>query len=253
VSFETEEDLKSKPFLDHLGDLRSCIVRALGGFGAIYAACVYFALPLWGWIHAPLQRVLEQAGANEVAMTISEEWSVLYLSAPLVASLFFSAPWIAYQLWTFVAPGLYTRERRWTAGFLISFAVLFLAGGAFGYYVVLPSSLAFLLGIGRPLDIVRFVTIDSYFSAFVNVMLGSTLSFEAPLVVLFLTLTGIVTPAFLWHNVRYAILAGALIASLVTPSTNPVDTAMVAIPLLSLFLAGLIASSLVHRLRQRSV
>jgi len=244
------EELEEKPFLDHLGDLRACIIRAGVGFAVIYAACVWFALPLWDWVHQPLLRVEALTHAKEVAIDVGEEWSILYLWTPLVASLFLSAPWLVYQAWRFVGPGLYKRERRWVRGFLIAFAVLFVAGGLFGYYVVLPSSLAFLLGIGTSLGIERFVRIDSYFTIFVNVTVGSGVAFEAPAVVFFLTVLRILSPQFLLTHLRYAVIAIAIVAALVTPSPNPVDMAMVGVPLLVLFVAGVFASFLLVHWRE---
>jgi sec-independent protein translocase protein TatC len=244
------EELDEKPFLDHLEDLRTCIIRAGVGLAAIYAACVWLALPLWDWVQQPLLRVLQQTGAKEVAIDVGEEWSILYLWTPLLAALFLSAPWLAYQAWRFVSPGLYKRERRRTISFLIAFALLFVAGGLFGYYVLLPSSLVFLLGLGKPLAIERFVRIDSYFTAFVNVTLGSAIAFEAPVAVLFLTMLRIVTPQFLLRHLRYAVLAIAIVAAVVTPSPNPFDMAMVAVPLLTLFIAGVLASFLLVHWRE---
>jgi sec-independent protein translocase protein TatC len=197
-----------------------------------------------------LVQVANRIGAKEVALDVGEEFSVLYLWTPLVATFFFAAPWLVYQAWSFISPGLYPRERRWAIPFMLSTAGLFIGGGLFGYYVVLPSSLTFLLGLGRPLQIERFIRIDSYFTTFVGVMLGSALTFELPVLVFFLTLLRIVSPAFLMRNFRYAILAIVLVAALVTPSPNPFDMAMVAVPMALLFFLGLLASCLLVRHRE---
>lgn len=245
-----EYTLAEKPFLEHLEDLRSCLVRALCGIAAAFAVCTSLAEPLWSWVHAPLVRLSETVGAKEIALDVGEEFTVLYLWAPLVASFFLSVPWVAYQAWRFISPGLYPRERRWGILFVLSAASLFVAGGCFGYYVVLPSSLTFLLGIGRDLQIERLVRVDSYFRSFVGILLGSAFAFELPMLVFLLTLLRVVTPAFLARHVRHAVLGIALLAAILSPSPNPVDMALISLPMLALFGVGLLASYALEAARE---
>lgn len=227
---------------EQLDELRTRIIRALLGMAASYALCVAFCEPLWRWMLAPLYDAAARTGAKVVALTTGEQFQILYMWMPLVASLFLAAPWVLYQVWAFISPGLYRRERRWAAPFLLTTAALFLAGGVFAYSVVLRYSLVFLVGIGRNLEMERFVSISSYFDTFVNVTLGSAVAFELPVVVFFLTLLHITTPSFLMRNARYAVISIAILAAGLSPSTNAFDMAVLFVPMLLLYFLGVFAS-----------
>ena len=230
--------------LEHLDELRTRVIRALLGLAAAYLVCVTFAEPLWAWVQGPLDEAAARTGARVVTLGATEQFSILYLWTPLVAALFLAAPWALYQVWAFVSPGLYRRERKWAVPFILSMAGLFIAGGAFAYLVVLRYSLVFLVGIGRDLAMERFVSISSYFEMFVNVMLGTAVAFELPAAVFFLTLLRIVTPGFLMRNSRYAILAIAILAAVVTPSPNVLDLVVFFVPMALLYFLGVFASYL---------
>jgi sec-independent protein translocase protein TatC len=168
---------------------------------------------------------------------------------PVLCSIFVASPWILYQVWAFIAPGLYRRERRWAAPFVISSAGLFILGGAFAYFIVFRFALTFLLGIGMGNGVEPMVSITSYFDLFVNVMLGVALVFEMPVLIFFLTLLRIANPAFLLRHSRYAILAIFIIAAIVTPTPDVFNLMLFAIPMCALFFIGILASYLLvlHR------
>ena len=119
---------------------------------------------------------------------------------------FISFPFVAAQLWYFVAPGLYKKERRLAAPFVISAAGLFIIGGAFAYFVAFRYGLAFLLGIGHGIGVTPMISISEYFDLFVDVILGIGVVFELPVIIFFLTLLRIASPSFLLSHSRYAIL-----------------------------------------------
>jgi sec-independent protein translocase protein TatC len=163
---------------------------------------------------------------------------------PLVAAIFVASPWVIYQVWSFIAPGLYPRERRWAVPFILTTAGLFIAGGAFAYFIAFRRALVFLLGIGNPADVRPLITIENYFSLFVNVILGVSIVFELPVIVFFLTLLRIATPAFLMRNSRYAVLIIVVLAAVITPTPDPVNLSMFAVPMLLLYFLGVFASYL---------
>jgi len=182
-------------------------------------------------------------------MTPMEGFTVIWWWMPVLCSIFVASPWILYQVWAFIAPGLYKRERRYAVPFVLTSAGLFLLGGAFAYFVVFRYALVFLLGIGMGNGIDPVVSVTSYFDLFVNVMLGVSLVFEMPILIFFLTLLRLASPAFLLRHSRYAILAIFIIAAIVTPTPDVFNLMLFAIPMCMLFFVGIFASYLLvlHR------
>src|SRR5215470_1861735 len=207
---EEEEGMLRMSFMEHLEELRHRIIRALAGFGIAFLLCIVFANQLWQIVQAPAADALRKIGVKDGKLVIidpMEGFSIVWVWTPLVATVFVAAAWVIYQVWAFIALGLYKRERRWAIPFVLTTAGLFLLGGMFAYFIAFRYGLAFLLGIGVTSGVVPIVSIDRYFSLFVNVMLGVALVFEMPVVIFFLCLLRIASPKWLMENSRYAILA----------------------------------------------
>jgi sec-independent protein translocase protein TatC len=173
-----------------------------------------------------------------------EGFQIIWVKLPILCAIFLSSPWILYQVWAFIAPGLYQRERRWAAPFVVSAAGLFIAGGIFAYFVAFRYGLTFLLGIGKGNYVRPMVSMTHYFDLFVNVTLGVGLIFELPVIIFFLTLLRIVTPSFLLRHSRYAILIIVLLAAIVTPTPDVFNLMLFAMPMWLLFYVGIFASYL---------
>jgi sec-independent protein translocase protein TatC len=194
-----EEGMPRMSFLEHLEELRARIIKALYGFGAIFALCIVFSNPLFRIIERPGLIALKQTGnpnAHFVAIDVMEQFSIVYVWTPIVAALFLGSPWILWQVWAFISPGLYERERKCAVPFLLSTAGLFIGGGLFGYFVAWPDTLTFLLGAGGNLDVTPALSIDSYFDKFVDVMLGIGVAFELPVLIFMLSLLRVASPLF---------------------------------------------------------
>jgi sec-independent protein translocase protein TatC len=244
---EEEEDdgMLRMSFLDHLEELRSRLIRMLMGVGIAFAASLTFSNNLWLFVQEPAHAALLKLGINPpklVAIDPMDQFNIIWVKLPILAAVFISCPWILYQIWGFIAPGLYKRERRWAAPFVICTAGLFITGGCFAYFVAFRYGLEFLLGIGMNSNIVPMVSMTHYFDLFVNVMLGVALVFEMPVVIFFLTLLRIVTPRFLISNSRYAILVIVIIAAIVTPTPDVFNMMLFAVPMIMLFYVGIFAS-----------
>jgi sec-independent protein translocase protein TatC len=242
---EEEDGMLRMSFLEHLEELRSRLIRMLMGVGIAFLASLTYCNQLWLFVQEPAAYALKKLGINPprlVAIAPMDQFNIVWIKLPILASIFLSSPWIIYQIWAFIAPGLYKKERRWAAPFVICTAGLFIAGGAFAYFIAFRYGLEFLLGIGRDANITPFVSITEYFDLFVDVILGVALVFEMPIVIFFLTLLRIVTPKFLVSQSRYAILIITIIAAVVTPTPDVFNMMLFAVPMVMLFYVGILAS-----------
>jgi len=247
---EEEDGMLRMSFLEHLEELRTRLIRMLIGFGVIFMASIVFAPQLWLVVQAPAAEALKKIGKGSlVAISPMEQFSIIYIWVPVVASIFIASPWIIYQVWAFIAPGLYRRERRWAVPFVLVTAGLFLAGGLFAYFVAFRYALVFLLGIGGFAGVQAMVSIETYFDLFVDVMLGVSLVFELPVVIFFLTLLRLASPRWLLKHSRYAILGITVLAAVVTPTPDAFNMMLFAVPMVALYFVGIFASLLLvwHR------
>lgn len=249
---EDDDGMLRMSFLDHLEELRSRIIKAVVGLVVAYIGCLIFAGKLWEIVSEPAAAALRAIGAKPDLAQLEpmDAFLIVYFKLPLLAALFVASPWVLWQVWAFVAPGLYKKERRLAAPFVISTAGLFIAGGCFAYFVAFRFGLAFLLGIGMNFGntggakITPVVSIVSYFDLFVNVMLGIGVTFELPVLIFFLTMLRVVTPSFLIEHSRYAILAITLLAAFITPTPDIVNLLIFAVPMILLYFVGVFAGYL---------
>ena len=175
----------------------------------------------------------------------------LYLQVALIGGAILASPFILYQVWLFIAPGLYQKERRFVIPFMGATVGLFLTGAAFGYFFVLPGALKILIvDFGKKFNPV--ITIEEYTGFFLSIILGLGISFELPILIFFLALFGIVSPRFLWKNIRYAILAVFLVAAIICPSPDPGTMCIYAIPMLALYMLGIGVAWWVHPSRRKA-
>lgn len=237
-------------FLEHLEELRSRILKALLGIGIAFVLSLTFTNDLWRIVCGPAVGALKTLYPNNPAawgltqITPMEVFNTVWVKLPILCAIFLASPWVVYQVWAFIAPGLYRRERRWAAPFVICSAGLFVMGGLFAYFVAFRFGLTFLLGIGRGNYITPMVSVTEYFDLFVNVILGVGLVFELPVLIFFLTLLRIVRPGFLIRHSRYAILAIFILAAVVTPTPDIFNLMLFAVPMCLLFYVGIFAGYL---------
>ncbi len=234
-------------FLEHLQELRSRLIKCIVGLCVACGVSLFFSNALWDVVSQPAVQALKTLGINPPELALiqpMEGITIIWFKLPIVVGLFLASPWVLYQVWAFISPGLYRRERRFAAPFIICSAGLFIAGGLFAYFVVFRFAITFLLGIGMGNHVHPVVSMSEYFNIFCNVVLGVGVVFEIPVLLFFLTLLRIVSPAFLLRNSRYAILVIFLIAAVVTPTPDAFNLMLFAIPMCLLFFVGVFASYL---------
>jgi sec-independent protein translocase protein TatC len=246
-SGDEEEGMLRMSFLEHLEELRTRIIRSLYGLLIAFIASLTLAKYLWDIISKPAVTALKHLGVNPPRLVMIEPlegFSIIWIKMPLLVSLFLASPWILYQVWAFIAPGLYKRERRMATPFILTTAGLFILGGLFAYFVVFRMGIEFLLGLGLMNNVQPMVTITEYFDLFVNVTLGVAIVFELPVLIFFLTLIRVASPRFLMRHSRYAILAIVIAAAAITPTPDVFNLMLFAIPMNLLYFVGVFASYL---------
>ena len=250
---EEEEDggMLRMSFLNHLEELRTRIIRALMGLVIAYALALIFKNELFRLMRLPfdaaVRTIHETSGdliIQLVALTPMEQFNLIWMKVPIVAAIFLAAPWWIYQVWGFISPGLYSKERRWATPFILCSSGLFILGGLFGYFVALQFALAFLLQVGSGEGVAPMISISSYYGIFVSILLGLGVVFQMPIVIFILTVLRISSPRFLLDNVRYAILIIFVLAAVITPTPDVFNMILFAGPMVLLFYVGIIASYL---------
>ena len=241
---------RSMPLLAHLEELRKRIIFSILGVLVGFISCWSFADRIFGLVQQPLIQALRHHGLSGglVYLNPTEPFN-LYLEVGLVAGLFAACPFVFYQLWLFIAPGLYRNEKRYALPFLLSTAGLFVAGGLFGYKMVYPASLDFLIGYGQRFQ--PMITIGEYTKLFVTVILGFGLIFEMPILVFFLSLMRVITARWMWRNVRYSILGIFVVAAVITPTADILNMCLFAAPMVALYAVSIGVAWVVHSARKR--
>ena len=225
---------RSMPLLAHLEELRRRIIFAILAIVVGFLLCWSYADRLFGLMQQPIIQALQHhgIGGRLVYLNPTEPFN-LYLMLALVLGLFVASPFVFYQFWLFIAPGLYRTERRFVLPFLASTAGLFLAGGLFGYKMVYPASLDFLIAYGERFQ--PMITIGEYTKLFAIVVIGLGLMFEMPILVFFLALMRVITARWMWQNLRYSVLVIFIVAAVMTPTADVLNMCLFAAPMIVLY------------------
>jgi sec-independent protein translocase protein TatC len=239
-------DLPGMSLMEHLDELRRRIVHSAIYLFAGFIVAYVFHERLYSFIQAPLDRLHIKLNYTHPMDPLN-----LYLQVALIGGAILASPFILYQVWLFIAPGLYRKERRFVVPFMGATVGLFLAGASFGYFYVLPGALRILI-IQFGSKFQPIITIEEYTGFFLSIILGLGISFELPILIFFLALFGIVSPSFLWKNMRYAVLAIFLVAAIITPSPDPWTMCIYAVPMLCLYLVGIGVAWWVHPSRRKA-
>jgi sec-independent protein translocase protein TatC len=223
-------------FLDHLDELRRRLVAAALSlaFGTLVA--FFFIDRIFTFIMRPLYEKLP--AGSKLIYTEPTEAFFLKLKIALLAGVVIAAPLIMAQLWLFIAPGLYAREKRFALPFIVMASLFFVGGAAFNHYVLFPIAWVFLAGFST--DYMMFMPrIAPVFSLYAMLMLAMGLIFEMPAVILVLARMGLATAGFLWKNIKYAILLIFIASAVITPTGDPMTQALMAGPMVALYIISI--------------
>ena len=227
-----EPDAKEMTFLDHLEELRKRLISAILGLLIAVIVCGFFS----DWIvnQVILRPSRLTSPPFNLINTVPYGQITFYMVVVIVAALIASSPWILYQVWKFIQPGLLPKERKYISSIVTFTTLCFLSGVAFAYFVMLPHMLQFFASFGTS-TIQNMISVTEYMSFVIQLILISGLIFELPMISYFLARLGILTPAFMRHYRRHAIVVILIVAAVVTPTTDPFTMGVFSVPMLVLY------------------
>jgi sec-independent protein translocase protein TatC len=240
------EELPRMTLLDHLDELRKRLFASVAAIFIAFIACWYFSPAIFHWLQKPILDVLP--ADDKLAFTDLAGPFMLYIKVALLSAIFVASPFLLFQLWLFLRPGLYKRERRLAVPFIVFTTIFFVAGGLFGYYVAFPMVVDFLMGVGK--DFKQVVTIQAYFGMMSKILLGLGLVFEMPMLMFFLARIGIVNARQLLKGFRWAVLGIFVTAAVITPTPDIATQTVFAVPMILLYLLGVVVAAIFGRKRE---
>lgn len=235
---EAEHELPKMSFLEHLEELRKRLIVSFIALGVAFFLCWHWAEKIFAWLELPLTQFLPRG--EQLVYTRLTEPFFLYMKVAFYTGIFVASPIILLQLWMFISPGLYSKERRYAAPFIIMATIFFVGGGYFGYRFLLPATCGFFIETGKQFH--QMIKADEFFSFASTIILASGLVFETPILIFFLSRLGIVTPAFLMQKSKYAIVLSFVVAAIVTPTPDAVTATALALPMIALYYFGVLIS-----------
>ena len=238
-------ELPGMSLMEHLEELRKRILNSLKFLFVGFIIGWVFHVKLYDFIQQPLVSLNQTLNYTHPTDPIN-----LYLKTALFGGALLASPFILYQIWLFISPGMYANEKKYVFPFMTATVALFLAGAYFGYRWILPGALKVLIGnFGSHFH--PIITIDEYTGFFFAIILGLGVCFELPILIFFLALFGIVDARFLLRHFRYAILAIFLVAAIICPDPSPVTMCLFASPMLALYFLGVGIAYFVHPSRRK--
>jgi sec-independent protein translocase protein TatC len=233
-------------FLDHLRELRKRLGRALVGVVIGMVAVGVYVERIFHWLMDPVLASLPEK-QRALYYTSYIEPLMVYLKVALYGGIFVSVPWVLYQLWQFIAPGLYKREKKVVVPFLLSGTALFYAGAAFCYWFIFPAAFPAMAAFATDSSLAPVLTMSEQLSLVLGMLLGFGIVFEMPVIIAFLSMIGLVNWRFLAKYRRIAIVVNVTIAAIITPTGDPLNLAFMAVPMILFYEVGIILARILGK------
>ena len=243
---DEEEKLKVMGIFEHIDELRVRLVRSVIVLMVMFCICYYFAGQILTFLKQPLVMALPK-GTPSLYFTGPMDVFLANVKIGFFTALVLSCPIWLYQLWKFLEPALYVKEKKYAIPFLISSVSLFVAGVAMCYFMILPLTLEYLLGLGKEMGATPIITISDYLSLIMMMMFGFGAVFETPVVLVLLALLELVTAEMLRTNRKYVIVGIVIVAAVVTPTPDPLTQMAMALPTWLLFEASIVLIAWLQR------
>ena len=233
-------------FMEHLRELRKRLGRALIGVAIGMALVGGFVEKIF---HALMQPVLDSLPENQRALhyTSYVEPLMVYLKVALYGGIFVAVPWVLWQLWLFIAPGLYKREKRVVLPFLASGTLLFYAGASFCYFLIMPAAFPAMAAIANDASLSPVLTMSEQLSLILGMLLGFGIVFELPVIIAFLSMVGVVSWRTLAKYRRIAIVVNVILAAIITPTGDPLNLALMAVPMIIFYEIGIVLARILGK------
>jgi sec-independent protein translocase protein TatC len=239
-------------FFEHLEELRKRIIHSAVAIAIGTFVGTTIAKRVLAFAAKPVVKALTDAGfADKLIFTHPAGYLNLWIQTALYIGLILALPYVLFQIWMFVAPGLHQRERAGVMGFILPAFALFLVGIVFSYYVILPYMMRFLVSFQGNGPFTPLISMEEYYDLAVTVLLGVGLVFEMPVLIYVLSAFGLVTPGFLWKNFRYAILIISIVSAVITPTPDATTMLIFMSPMILLYIVGIGVSAFVVRGKRR--
>ncbi|MBI4524748.1 MAG: twin-arginine translocase subunit TatC [Deltaproteobacteria bacterium] len=224
-------------FTGHLEDLRRCLLKSLGAVALAFVVSFYFSNRIFAFMVAPLNRAL-QPGESLIGTGVAEAFFV-EMKVGLAAGIFFASPFIFYQIWRFIAPGLHESEKKLAIPFVLCASLFFIGGAYFCYRVVLPFAFTYFVDQYRTLGVSPEIRIGDYFTFFFRMVLAFGMVFEMPVFTFFFVRLGILNYRMMWRGFRYAIVVIFVVAAILTPTPDVINQSLMAVPMTLLYLLSI--------------
>jgi sec-independent protein translocase protein TatC len=246
-STEPENESGKMSFLEHLDELRKRLVHIVAYLFGGFLICLYFCRQIYDFLSVPFTKSAPE-GTKLVFTTLTAPFSV-YMKVAFLAGIFVTIPGTLYEVWKFIAPGLYKKEKRYVIPFLVSSILLFVMGGAFCYLYIMPQAYGWLINLGS--SFTPMIDIQKYFDLTNMMILGFGLIFEMPVIIGFLSLFGLVSPAFLLRHFKYAVLIMVILAAALSPTGDALNLIIWSAPMVLLYIISIGVAYILNKLRKK--